>query len=104
MLPIDGIFVEIGADPRVALAEPLGVELNPETHEVHVDRLMRTTVDGVFAAGDLTDGSGPLKQTVTAAAQGAVAALSAYRYVSADGRRCWKHDKGFRLAEESTRT
>ena len=43
--------------------------------------MMRTNVEGVFAAGDLTDGSGPLKQTITAAAQGAIAAFSAYHYI-----------------------
>ena len=43
---------------------------------------MHTSMPGIYAAGDLTDASGPLKQTVTAAAQGAIAALSAYTYVS----------------------
>ena len=97
VIDIDGLFVEIGADPRTAIAETLGVELNPATREVHVDRMMRTDVEGIFAAGDLTDGSGPLKQTVTAAAQGAVAALSAYQYVSEEGRRCAQHERGFAL-------
>lgn len=82
VLKVDGLFIEAGADPRVEAPKELGIELNPQTNEVHVDRLMRTNVAGVYAAGDLTDGSGPLKQTVTAAAQGAVAALSAYNYVS----------------------
>ena len=49
---------------------------------MHVDRGQRTNVAGVYAAGDLTDGTS-LKQTVTAASQGAVAALSAYEYVLA---------------------
>ena len=82
VLKLDGLFVEAGADPRVEVAKELGVELNGQTGEVHVDRLMRTNVQGIYAAGDLTDGSGALKQTVTAAAQGAIAALSAYQYVS----------------------
>jgi len=81
-IDVDGIFIEIGADPRVEIPKRLGVILNSETDEVHVDRVMKTNVPGLFAAGDLTDGSGSLKQTVTAAAQGAIAALSAYQYVS----------------------
>ncbi len=81
-LTLDGLFIEAGADPRVEVAKELGVELNLQTNEIHVDRNMRTNVAGIYAAGDLTDGSGALKQTVTAAAQGAVAALSAYTYVS----------------------
>ena len=82
VLEVDGLFIEIGADPRVAIARELGLERNPETGEVHVNRLMHTSMPGIYAAGDLTDASGPLKQTVTAAAQGAIAALSAYTYVS----------------------
>ena len=81
-LDVDGLFIEIGADPRVAIARELGLERNPETGEVHVNRLMHTSMPGIYAAGDLTDASGPLKQTVTASAQGAIAALSAYTYVS----------------------
>ena len=88
VLKVDGIFIEAGADPRLDLPRELGLDINPQTNEVHVDRMMRTGVEGVYAAGDLTDGSGPLKQTITAAAQGAVAALSAYQYTSARSAQC----------------
>ena len=54
--------------------------INPETGEVHVDKNQNTSVEGIYAAGDLTDATEP-KQTVTAASQGAVAALSAYQHV-----------------------
>jgi thioredoxin reductase (NADPH) len=81
-IDIDGIFIEIGADPRVEIPQALGVELNPETNEIHVNRAMGTNIPGIYAAGDLTDGSGNLKQTVTAAAQGAIAALAAYEHAS----------------------
>ena len=79
---IDGIFIEIGADPRNEIAKEMGVEINPDTDEIHVNRDMKTNITGLYAAGDLTDGSGNLKQTVTAAAQGAIAALSAYEHAS----------------------
>ncbi len=88
VLKVAGVFIEAGADPRLDIPTELGLNINPETNEVHVDRMMRTGVDGVYAAGDLTDGSGTLKQTITAAAQGAVAALSAYQYVSAKQAPC----------------
>ncbi len=78
-IDVDGIFIEIGADPNFELAKQLGVELN-ELNEVDVDKMMKTNVPGVFAAGDITNGSGELKQTITAAAQGALAATSAYEY------------------------
>ncbi len=99
-IDVDGIFVEIGADPRIDIPKRLGVVLDPETNELHVDRLMKTNVEGLFAAGDLTNGSGPLKQTVTAAAQGAIAALSAYQHVSEHAARCELHEKGFQLAAQ----
>ena len=89
-LAVDGIFIEIGADPRVELPNQLGLDLN-ELGEVKVDKYAKTSVEGVFAAGDLTDGSGELKQTITAAAQGALAATSAYEYVSTHGNRCAVH-------------
>ena len=79
-IALDGLFVEAGADPRLEIPDQLGLDLNSETNEVHVDRGQRTNLPGVYAAGDLTDGTA-LKQTVTAAAQGAVAALSAYEFV-----------------------
>ena len=79
VLKVDGLFVEAGADPRVEIPLKLGLEINSETGEVHVGRSQETNVEGIYAAGDLTDGTA-LKQTVTAAAQGAMAALSAYQH------------------------
>ena len=95
-LDLDGLFLEIGADPRVELAQALGVELN-ERNEIKVDREMRTNVHGVFAAGDVADASGDLKQTITAAAQGAIAATAAYEHVSAHPNACATHAAGYRL-------
>ena len=79
-LTVDGLFVEAGADPRLEIPNQLGLEINPETGEVHVDKGLNTSVKGIYAAGDLTDGA-DLKQTITAASQGAIAALSAYQHV-----------------------
>jgi thioredoxin reductase (NADPH) len=79
-LVLDGLFVEAGADPRLDIPNQLGLEINPDTGEVHVDKSQNTSVEGIYAAGDLTDGT-ELKQTITAAAQGAMAALSAYQHV-----------------------
>ena len=84
-LEVDGIFVEIGADPRVDLARQLNVELN-DIDEIIVDKTGRTNVEGVLAAGDITDASGDLKQTITAAAQGALAATAAYEWVGSLGQ------------------
>ena len=96
-LAVDGLFVEIGADPRVDLARQLGVALN-DLDEIIVDKHGHTNVEGVLAAGDVTDASGDLKQTITAAAQGATAATAAYEYVSQHGNACGQHAMGFSLA------
>lgn len=97
-LLVDGVFIEIGADPRVELPNQLGLELNDQ-NEVVVDKGGATNVEGVFAAGDLTNASGDLKQTITASAQGAIAATSAYEHVSEHGNRCEVHAMGYSLVE-----
>ena len=79
-IDVDGIFIEIGADPRVEIPNQLKLELN-EKNEVIVDSEMRTNVEGIFAAGDLCNSSDDLKQTITAASQGAIAATSTYHYI-----------------------
>jgi len=97
-LELDALFVEIGADPRTELAEALEVELD-ERNYIKVDNMMRTNVDGVFASGDVTNASGDLKQVITSAAQGVLAATSAYRDVIEHGDFCQYHARGFVLPQ-----
>ena len=78
-MKLDGIFIEIGAVPFVELIKDSGIKLDKENYII-VDRGMRTNVKGVFAAGDVTNSK--LKQVLVAASQGAVAAKSAYDYIS----------------------
>lgn len=75
---VDGVFIEIGQDPRVDLVRNI-VDLN-ENMEIKVDRYMRTNVDGLYAVGDVTDN--PYKQIITAASDGAIAGLHASSYVA----------------------
>lgn len=82
-LLVDGLFIEAGAKPRIELAKQLGAKLN-SMDEIIVDKMMRTNVKGVFAAGDITDASGDLKQTLTASAQGSLAATAAYEEISSN--------------------
>ena len=72
-IDVDGLFIEIGADPRNRLARSLGVLINSQG-EIMVSKMGETTVSGVFAAGDVTDATGELKQTITSTAQGVIAA------------------------------
>ncbi|MBI2038038.1 MAG: FAD-dependent oxidoreductase [Candidatus Magasanikbacteria bacterium] len=91
-LVIDGLFVEIGAIPNVELAKSLGVELD-ERGYIKADNMMRTNIDGVFAAGDAVNHFGSFKQDITAAAMGAVAATSAYNDHKIHGELCSVHGK-----------
>jgi len=69
---VDGIFISIGVIPQNELAKKLQVELC-ETGYINVDKQMRTNIKGVYAAGDIRGG---LRQIITAAADGAIAALT----------------------------
>jgi thioredoxin reductase (NADPH) len=79
VLDVDGLFVEIGHLPLSDLAKSLGVELN-ERGYIKVDRRQATSVPGIYAAGDITDAT-ELKQFITSAAEGSVAAQSIYRFI-----------------------
>jgi thioredoxin reductase (NADPH) len=76
-LKVDGLFVEIGSTPCVAMARVLGVSLDEKGYIV-VDQNMRTNVHGVYAAGDITTASRNWRQVITACAEGALAAHALY--------------------------
>ncbi len=78
-LNIDGVFIEIGFVPKTDWVAGL-VELN-DRKEIITDKMGRTSVEGIFAAGDCTDIG--FKQIVIAAGEGSKAALSAYKYLAA---------------------
>ena len=73
-LKLDGVFVDIGFDPDTTIPDSLGVRT--DNGYIVVNKKQETNVRGVFAAGDCTNN--PLKQVVTACAEGAIAATSAY--------------------------
>ncbi len=75
VLPVEGAFIMIGADPQVQLAEQLGVKLD-ERKEMIIDEESRTSVPFIYAAGDAANKKH--KQTITGAAEGVKAAFSAY--------------------------
>ncbi|MDO8805285.1 MAG: FAD-dependent oxidoreductase [Elusimicrobiota bacterium] len=77
-LAVDGVFLEIGLTPNSAPLKNF-IQLNP-VGEVPVDRAQNTAEKGLFAAGDVTDTEE--KQISIAVGQGALAALSAYKYLA----------------------
>ncbi|MEM0173047.1 MAG: thioredoxin-disulfide reductase [Sulfolobaceae archaeon] len=80
-LDVDGIFIEIGFEPNVEFAKKIGVEVDEQGY-IKVDEWMRTNIPGLFAAGDCTNMNKGFRQIITAAAQGAIAAYSAYKFVT----------------------
>lgn len=77
-LSVQGVFIEVGTTPGVAIAQGLGVGLDEQSYII-VDQTQATNVENVFAAGDVTTGSNKFRQIITAVAEGAVAAGSVYK-------------------------
>lgn len=77
-MAVQGVFIEVGTTPGVAVAKNLGVALDEQSYII-VDQAQATNVEMVYAAGDVTTGSNKFRQIITAVAEGAVAAGSAYR-------------------------
>jgi thioredoxin reductase (NADPH) len=78
-LPVQGLFVAIGNDPRVHLVHGQ-LELTASGTIAVDGRSSKTNLTGVFAAGDVVDDT--YRQAVTAAASGTVAALDAEHYLA----------------------
>ena len=76
-LPVSGLFVAVGILPRTDLVQ--GQVHLDEGGFIVTDKYMQASVPGVFAAGDVRDT--PLRQVVTACADGAIAATKAVEYV-----------------------
>lgn len=73
----DGIFVEIGTVANTSFVSDI-LDIN-SNHEIKINSVNKTSVEGIFAAGDCTDTK--YKQVIIAMGEGAKAALSAYEYL-----------------------
>ena len=75
---VDGVFVQVGEVPNSQVAKEAGVEVDKGGYIV-ADARQRTSINGVYAAGDVT--TGPVKQIGTAVGQAIVAATEAFGYI-----------------------
>ena len=78
-LAVTGVFVAIGHDPRSELVRGQ-VDLDPEGYVSVQGRTTSTSVEGVFAAGDLVDHT--YRQAITAAGTGCSASIDAERWLA----------------------
>lgn len=78
---LDGVFVQIGLVPNSQFLE--GVVNLSQFKEVLVDERCNTSVEGIYACGDVT--TVPYKQIIIAAGEGAKASLSAFEYLLKHG-------------------
>lgn len=86
-LSVDGVFLLPGMQQRAPFAEQLGLAMQ-DSGAVAVDEWRRTSLDGVFAAGDLAHTDAfpmPMASVVQSLASGQQAAITAVQYVMAKG-------------------
>jgi thioredoxin reductase (NADPH) len=93
-MPVNGVFIAIGYEPAVELARKIGVDLTSEDYIKH-DSRHRTNVPGIYSAGDVEGG---YKQIVTAAGQGAEAALAIFEDLI---NPYWKKQKEIKLGNKN---
>jgi thioredoxin reductase (NADPH) len=77
-LPVAGVFVFVGMEPNAGFIK--GMVEAARGGWLKTNDKMETSVEGIFAAGDVRDKF--LRQVITAAGDGATAAMAAYAYIS----------------------
>ncbi|MGD1172584.1 thioredoxin-disulfide reductase [Mycobacterium seoulense] len=78
-LPVTGVFVAIGHDPRSELVRDV-LDTDPDGYVLVQGHTTATSIEGVFASGDLVDRT--YRQAITAAGSGCAAAIDAERWLA----------------------
>jgi thioredoxin reductase (NADPH) len=87
-IELDGIFIDVGVIPITELSKNIGLELDNVGY-IKVNSKQETNIKGIYAAGDITTESNGTKQLITAAAEGSIAATTAFE----NNRECNNKDK-----------
>ncbi len=82
-LQIDGMFVEIGSQPDRTLIDKLNLETDSGSYIITKPD-QSTSVDSVYAAGDITTNSDSFRQIITACSEGSIAAKSVFEKLQKD--------------------
>jgi thioredoxin reductase (NADPH) len=77
-VPVDGIFIHVGETPNSKIAKEAGIDTD-STGFVIVDPKQQTNIEGVYAAGDVTNCE--VKQIGTAVGQAIIAALEVFGFL-----------------------
>jgi len=80
---VDGIFVAIGMASALGFALKLGLEMSPDKSFIVVDKEMKTTVDGIFAAGGCTGGNIQIAKSAGEGCNAAIAVIKKLKGISA---------------------
>ena len=86
-IELDGIFIDVGVIPITELPKNIGLELDNAGYII-VNSKQETNIKGIYAAGDITTESNGTKQLITAAAEGSIAATTAFE----NNRECKQKD------------
>jgi len=78
---VKGVFIHVGLAPNTAFLR--GTLVLDSSGHIRTDVMMRTSIEGIFAAGDIRTDS--VAQLAAAAGDGATAAISAFRYLGHGG-------------------
>ncbi|MBQ9089446.1 MAG: thioredoxin-disulfide reductase [Alphaproteobacteria bacterium] len=78
VLPVNGVFEAIGTEPETSLVHQQ-ILLTPSGHILTDKRTMATSVNGIFACGDVQEDT--YRQAIIAAGSGCIAALSAEKFI-----------------------
>jgi thioredoxin reductase (NADPH) len=80
VIEAEGVFVFVGQKPEIGFLDDCAEVKKTRAGWILTDEKMETSAEGVFAAGDVRDKF--LRQIVTAASDGAIAAMAAFEYVT----------------------